>query len=72
MDQSKSTKKIKKPRRQYSLETANEMYKDAFLVKKTRFALQHPSLSDEQLNKMTALYFRKIAEAKRGQDDGSA
>ena len=52
------------PRKQTSLETANEMWKDAFLIKKTRFATENPGLSDEELTKMTAAYFRKLSERK--------
>ena len=51
-------------RKQSSLETANEMWKDAFLVKKTKFASENPGLSDEELTKMTAAYFRKMGESK--------
>lgn len=55
---------LKKPslRKQTSLETANEMFKAAFLVKKTRFAEQNPHLTDEEINKKTAQYFRELAE----------
>ena len=55
---------VKPKCRQTSLETANEMWKDAFLMKKTRFAKENPNLSDEALMKMTAAYFRKLAESK--------
>ena len=51
-------------RKQTSLETANQMFKDAFLVKKTRFSHLHPELSDQELHKLTAEYFRKLNEAK--------
>lgn len=43
---------------------ANQMFKDAFLVKKTRFSHLHPELSDEELHRMTADYFRKLNEEK--------
>lgn len=48
---------------------ANQMFKDAFLVKKTRFSHLHPEFSDEQLHKMTIEYFRNLRddEGKRGQ-----
>ncbi|MGZ3775083.1 MAG: hypothetical protein ACXVCY_18935 [Pseudobdellovibrionaceae bacterium] len=53
-------------KRQTSLdETANEMFKAAFPVKKTRFAQENPNLSEEEINKMTALYFRKLAEENK-------
>lgn len=51
--------------KQTSLETANEMFKAAFLVKKTRFAEQNPHLTEEELNKKTALYFRELAERSK-------
>lgn len=56
-----SGKKLLK-RKQTKLEMADQMFKDAFLVKKTRFSHLHPELSDEELNKMTANYFKKLNE----------
>lgn len=53
---------IEKKRKQTNLETADQMFKDAFLVKKTRFSHLHPELSDEALQRMTAEYFRKLNE----------
>lgn len=53
------------PKRKWTnLEMANQMFKDAFLVKKTRFSHLHPELSDEELHRMTAEYFRKLNEEK--------
>jgi hypothetical protein len=46
------------------METANEMWKNAFLVKRTRFARENPGLSEAELNQMTANYFRKLSESK--------
>lgn len=43
--------------RQTNLETANAMFKNAFLMKKTRFAKENPSLSENEVDKMTADYF---------------
>jgi hypothetical protein len=51
-------------RKPTSVEIADQMFKDAFLVKKTRFSHLHPELSDEELHKMTAEYFRKLNEEK--------
>lgn len=51
-------------RKQSSLETANEMFKDAFAMKRMRFAEANPDLSEEELNKKTAEYFRKLSEKK--------
>ena len=51
-------------RRQTNLETADAMFKDAFLVKKARFSHLHPELSEPELLKMTAAYFRKLNEEK--------
>ncbi|USN47359.1 MAG: hypothetical protein H6626_14405 [Pseudobdellovibrionaceae bacterium] len=49
-------------RGQKNILMADQMFKDAFLVKKTRFSKLHPELSDEDLNKMTAQYFRELNE----------
>ncbi len=57
------------PKRKWTnLEMANQMFKDAFLVKKTRFSHLHPELSEEDLHKMTIEYFRNLRddEGKRG------
>lgn len=54
----------KEKKKQTNLETADQMWKDAFLVKKTRFSHLHPELSDEQLHKMTIEYFKKLNEEK--------
>lgn len=43
---------------------ADQMFKDAFLIKKTRFSHLHPKLSDKELQKMTAEYFKKLNEEK--------
>jgi hypothetical protein len=50
------------PRKQTNLETANEMYKAAFIVKKQKFTQENPKLSDAELNRKTADYFRRLAE----------
>ena len=47
-----------------NLEMADQMFKDAFLVKKTRFSHLHPHLSNEELHKLTVEYFRKLNEEK--------
>ena len=51
--------------KQTNAETANEMWKNAFVVKKTRFANENPQLSEDELNKITAAYFRKMSESKQ-------
>jgi hypothetical protein len=43
-----------------SLEMANQMYKDAFQVKKQGFAAKNPHLSDGELDKMTKKYLAEI------------
>jgi hypothetical protein len=53
----------KKTTKQSHLATANEMFKDAFRIIKTRFAKKNPELTEEQLTKMTAEYFRGNADA---------
>ena len=52
------------PKRPTNLEMADQMFKDAFLVKKTRFSHLHPELSEKELHQMTAAYFRKLNEEK--------
>lgn len=51
-----------RPRKQTNLETANEMYKAAFTVKKQKFAQENPKLTEAELNRKTAEYFRHLAE----------
>ncbi len=55
-------------RKQTNLETANAMFKEAFLVKKARFQKENPQLTDAELDRVTANYFRNLAddEGKRG------
>lgn len=53
-----------KKRKPTNLEMADQMFKDAFLVKKTRFSHLYPDLSSEELHKMTAAYFKKLNEEK--------
>lgn len=53
-----------KSRKQTNLETADAMFKDAFLVKKARFSHLYPELSDLELMKLTADYFKKLNEVK--------
>ncbi len=52
-----------------NLEIANQMFKEAFLVKKMRLSHLRPELSEEDLHKMTIEYFRNLPddEGKRGQ-----
>ncbi|MCB0411377.1 MAG: hypothetical protein KDD22_02555, partial [Bdellovibrionales bacterium] len=65
---SESLKSLHLKRKWTNLEIANQMFKEAFLVKKTRFSHLHPELSDEELHKMTIEYFRNLPddEGKRG------
>lgn len=41
----------------FPLETANEMYKFAFLTKKHQFAKKFPHLTEEELHQKTVTYF---------------
>ena len=43
-----------------SLEMANQMYKDAWLVKRTLFRKNFPDLTDEQIDKKTNEYFLNL------------
>ena len=57
------------PKKKWSnLEIANQMFKDAFAVKKMRFSHLHPELSEKDLHKMTVDYFRNLPDddGKRG------
>ncbi len=50
-----------------NLEIADQMFKDAFLVKMTRFSHLHPELTPEELHKMTVQYFINLNDdAARG------
>lgn len=51
-------------KKQTSLETANEMFKNAFQIKKMKFYNENSKLSDDELNAMTATYFKKMHKAK--------
>lgn len=42
------------------LEVANQMYKDAFLIKRTRLAVENPKLPDLELDRRTAEYFSRL------------
>jgi hypothetical protein len=66
----KSSTKEKPARvKQTNLETMNAMFKDAFLVKKNLFAKTNPKLKDEELNKLTADYFRRLKNDNLRGDD---
>jgi len=41
---------------------ANQMFKDAWLVKRTWFASQFPKLSEKELDRKTAEYFVKLKD----------
>jgi hypothetical protein len=45
-----------------SLEIANQMYKDAWLVKRTLFQKKFPQLSSAELDKKTAEYFAQLKD----------
>jgi len=49
-----------KPEKPSKLEIAGEMYKFAFAVKKQKFAQQFLDLSDDELNRKTAVYLRDL------------
>lgn len=52
-----------KKSQQTVLETANQMYKDAWLVKRTRFQKLYPDLSSAELDKKTAQYFAQLKDS---------
>jgi hypothetical protein len=39
---------------------ADQMYKAAFQVKKTKFTKEHPELSAEEIHKLTVKYFSEL------------
>ncbi|KYG64106.1 hypothetical protein AZI86_15000 [Bdellovibrio bacteriovorus] len=45
-----------------SLEIANQMYKDAWLVKRTQFQKKFPHLSSAELDKKTSEYFAQLKD----------
>ncbi len=53
-------------KKQTKLETADAMFKDAFLIKKARFSNLQPELTEAELIKRTAAYFKKLNEEKNG------
>jgi hypothetical protein len=56
MDKTKSPNKITRPT---NIEMAGEMYETAFIIKKQKFSLENPKLSEAELNHMTAKYLRE-------------
>jgi hypothetical protein len=59
---SKPSESLTLKKRPTNLEMADQMFKDAFLIKKTRFSHLYPNLSDEDLQKKTIDYFKKLNE----------
>ena len=45
-----------------ALEMANEMFKAAFLVKKTKFKKESPKATEAEILKKTALYFANLSK----------
>jgi hypothetical protein len=43
-----------------SLELANRMYIDAFLIKRHKFARENPALSDIEVDKLTRHFFLNL------------
>lgn len=46
--------------RNTKLETANAMYKAAFSIKKHKFTLQQPKLSESEIYELTVRYFQNL------------
>lgn len=61
---SEPSKTLSSSKKQTKLETADQMFKDAFLIKKTRFSHLYPHLSKEDLHLMTVAYFKKLNTEK--------
>lgn len=52
------------PRKATPLEAANEIYRMAFLIKRTRFATEHPDLPAAEIDRLTARYFSSLPNSK--------
>jgi hypothetical protein len=52
--------RLSSPKRQSNLETANEMYKMAFLVKKNKFSREFPKLTESEILQKTMKYFKEL------------
>lgn len=48
------------PQKAYKLEIANEMFKTAFQIKKHKFRLESPELSESEVQQKTADYFKNL------------
>ncbi|OGQ34151.1 MAG: hypothetical protein A3F16_06140 [Deltaproteobacteria bacterium RIFCSPHIGHO2_12_FULL_43_9] len=60
-----SDRELKNRQKQSNIETANEMYKFAFDVKKEQFSKQYPNLLEEELVQMTSQFLRESNEKKK-------
>lgn len=61
---------VPKRKRAPVLEIANQMYKDAFAVKKFYFSKLHPQLSTEQIHRITLDYFIGLHESPAHEERG--
>lgn len=52
-------------RKQMNLETANQMWKDAFAVKKMKFKLENSSLSEQEIQNLTIDYFKSLHKPRK-------
>lgn len=49
-------------KKQANLETANQMWKDAFAVKKMKFQIENPHLSEKEIQNLTVEYFKNLSK----------
>lgn len=52
-------------KKQTNLETANQMWKDAFAVKKMKFQIENPSLSQKEVHNITIDYFKSLNKTQK-------
>ena len=52
-------------KKQANLETANQMWKDAFAVKKMKFQTENASLSEKEVQNLTVEYFKTLHKPRK-------
>ncbi len=52
-------------KKQTNLETANQMWKDAFAVKKMKFQTENSHLSEKEVQNLTVEYFKALHKPRK-------
>ncbi len=52
-------------KKQTNLQTANQMWKDAFAVKKMKFQTENTSLSEKEVQNLTIEYFKSLHKPRK-------